>query len=681
MLDQRLRDQQFYTRSLIEAGIDALMTTDPEGIISDVNKQMEWLTGCTRDELIGAPFNSHFTDPLLADECIALVLGEKTLSNYELTARSRDGSQTVVSINASTFYDRNRKLQGVVAAARDVTERKRLDKVLVEKNSELEVARRAAEGANRAKTDFLANMSHEIRSPLNAILGLSYLLEKTSLPLDTRSMVQNITASGRTLLRLISDILDVSKIEAGQIEIESEPFRLADILEKVSATLALAVGDKHIEWLVATPPDRVSILLGDALRLEQVLNNLCINASKFTECGRIDVRVELLAADAAPTMLRFSVSDTGIGIAPELQGPVFAAFTQADSSITRRFGGTGLGLTICRQLVGLMGGEIGVHSTLGVGSEFWFTLPLQGGLDGDMPDTDARALAIGESVPPGTALALPVGPSDALAGVRILVVDDSAINLDVAGRILMGQGALVSFASNGQQAMDWLLAHADAVDLVLMDVQMQVMDGMEATRRLRRLPQFDDLPIVALTAGAFKSQHAEAKAAGMTHIVNKPFNVPATIALIQRLRRRPGTAAAKEARAAAIVSFAEVPQALVAGAAAAPKEVARALLVTQLPLLMAALDSDNPAPAKPLLAAMEPVFPPTALEAIWACVRNYDFRGAEACTLQLASAYGVPYEGVNCETGIRTNRPCPGRRPFVQGAGQPPQAGRCRPAF
>jgi PAS domain S-box-containing protein len=524
-LDQRLRDQQFYTRSLIESNIDAIMTTDPAGIITDVNKQMEALTDCTRDELIGAPLKKYFTEPDRVVAVMQSVLSGMKITNYDLTVRARSGKETAISYTATTFHDRDRVLQGVFAAARDVTESKRLEQVLQEKNVELESARLAADKANLAKSDFLSSMSHEIRSPLNAILGLAYLLEHARLDQDSNSMVRKIRASGRMLLSLISDVLDVSKIEAGQMVIEQAPFRLADVIDNLSVVLGVAVGQKNIELIIQPPPAGVLTLIGDALRLEQVLINLSINAIKFTHAGQVELRTELLYRDRGQTLLRFTVRDTGIGIAPELQEGVFAAFTQADSSTTRRFGGTGLGLTICRQLVHLMGGEIGLVSVLGKGSEFWFTVPLKTVADADS--------TVSNSVREETLIA-----GQSLQGIRVLVVDDSEINREVASRILQGQGAIVELANDGQAALDWLQAHAEAVDLVLMDVQMPVMDGIEATRRLRRIPRFAELPIIALTAGAFKSQHDDAAAAGMSHFISKPFDVPSTIALIQRLSHR-----------------------------------------------------------------------------------------------------------------------------------------------
>lgn len=409
----------------------------------------------------------------------------------------------------------------------DVTEHKRIEA--------------AANAANLAKTDFLSSMSHEIRSPLNAILGLAYLLEQVNLGLDANDMVRKIRASGRMLLSLISDILDVSKIEAGQMMIEQAPFRLTDVVDNLVVVLDGAVGEKNIKLVIAPPPAGVFTLMGDALRLEQVLINLCINAIKFTSVGMVALRIELLSNQSDEVMLRFGVRDTGIGIAPELQSAVFMPFTQADSSTTRRFGGTGLGLTISRQLVQLMGGEIGVNSVLGQGSEFWFTLVLKKEADADVAVTDTArvgALIIDDSEV-GRALAQQTLAGQGLLGIRVLVVDDNDINCEVARRILHRQGAIVSLAADGLEALNWLLAHPLEVDLVLMDVQMPVMDGIEATRQLRMTPQFADLPIVALTAGAFKSQQDDAHAAGMTHFISKPFDVPSMIALIQRLCQQP----------------------------------------------------------------------------------------------------------------------------------------------
>jgi PAS domain S-box-containing protein len=224
-LDQRLRDHQFYTRSLIESNIDALMTTDPRGIITDVNKQMEQLTDCTRDELIGSPFKNYFTDPERAEAAITRVLSERKVTDYELTVRARDGMETVVSCNATTFYDRDRKLQGVFAAARDVTERKRLDKVLQEKNVELEIAKSIAENATLAKSTFLSSMSDELRSPLNAILGIAQLMESASpLPTDAqKERIAQILQAGGHLLALIDEILDLAVIESGKVSVSREP--------------------------------------------------------------------------------------------------------------------------------------------------------------------------------------------------------------------------------------------------------------------------------------------------------------------------------------------------------------------------------------------------------------------------------------------------------------------------
>ena len=390
-LDQRLRDQQFYTRSLIESNIDALMTTDPAGIITDVNKQMEALTGCTRDELIGAPFKNYFTDPERAEAGIKRVLSEKKVTDYELTACARDGKHTVVSYNATTFYDRDRTLQGVFASARDVTERKQVE-------AELQQAKAVAESASQTKSDFLASMSHEIRTPMNAIIGIAELLAKTPLSAEQDKYVQIFRRAGDNLLHLINDILDLSKVEASQLELERTRFSLDDLLGKVTEMVAVRAHEKGLSLVCEIAPEAPRNLIGDPTRLRQVLLNLLGNALKFTESGEVALRVTPDADATAPGVLRFTISDTGIGIPDEKLGAVFERFTQADSSMTRRYGGSGLGLTISKRLVELMGGRISVESGVGKGSVFSFAVPLELWVG-----TDTAGDCVGRRVPRTTA--------------------------------------------------------------------------------------------------------------------------------------------------------------------------------------------------------------------------------------------------------------------------------------
>jgi PAS domain S-box-containing protein len=499
--DQRLRDQQFYTRSLIESNIDALMTTDPSGIITDVNKQMEALTGSTRDELIGAPFKDCFTDPDRAEAGIKLVLSEKSVTDYELTARARDGKQTVVSYNATTFYDRNRTLQGVFAAARDVTEQKRVE-------LELNEARAVAESASQTKSDFLASMSHEIRTPMNAIMGIADLLAQTKLSAQQNKYVQIFRRAGDNLLNLINDILDLSKVEASQLELERTSFDLPEQTEIVIEMVVARAQEKGLALSCEIVPDVPNKVIGDPTRLRQVIMNLLSNAIKFTASGTVSLRVERDRDLLSPTSLRFSVQDTGIGIPADTLPRVFERFTQADSSTTRRFGGSGLGLTISKRLVELMGGRIWVESKVQHGSTFSFAVPYE------VETSETEAAAIAE----GARSELPLAP------LRILLTEDSPDNCTITLAYLEGTPYTVDVAENGAVACE--MFRKGDYDLVLMDRQMPVMDGLAATRNIRAwedLTGRNQIPIIALTASALKGDREMCMAAGCTAFLTKPI--------------------------------------------------------------------------------------------------------------------------------------------------------------
>jgi PAS domain S-box-containing protein len=400
LLDQRLRDQQFYTRSLIESNIDALMMTDPQGIISDVNKQMMALTGRTRDELIGAPCKNFFTDPARADAAIKRVLSENKVSDYELTVRAYNGTETVVSYNAATFHDRDRKLQGVFAAARDVTERKRFERTLEEKNIELE-------HASHMKSEFLATMSHELRTPLNAVIGFSEALRDGMVGDMTetqREYIGDIFNSGQHLLSLINDILDLSKVEAGMMKLELEPVELQGLLSNSLLIVREKAALQRIQLKLDADTEFGSFEL-DLRKTKQIIYNLLANAVKFSAPGGVvtlavrqvtRAHVGTLDGDwpvqgfpipdsGFEQFLELSVSDTGIGIAQSNMDKLFKAFSQIDSSLARKFEGTGLGLAMVKQLTELHGGSVAVASLEGAGARFVAWLPIRRSINVEAP--------------------------------------------------------------------------------------------------------------------------------------------------------------------------------------------------------------------------------------------------------------------------------------------------------
>ena len=492
LLDQRVRDQQFYTRSLIESNIDALITTDPRGIITDVNKQMEALTGCTRDELIGAPFKDYFTNPERAEAGIKLVLGEGKVTDYELTARARDGQETVVSYNATTFHDRDRKLRGVFAAARDVTERSRLEKQMQEQATELSEL-------HRRKDEFLAMLSHELRSPLAAITNAVQLLglQRGSESLSQQQARGIIERQMGQLQHLVDDLLEVSRITTGRVQLRREPVAVSGIVEVAVETIRPLIEQRRHELTVSLPPEPIW-LHADAARLEQVVVNLLTNAAKYTdEGGHVWLTVQ---QEGDECVLR--VRDTGVGITPALLPRIFDLFTQAEQSLDRSQGGLGIGLALVHQLTELHGGRVEAASVLGQGSEFVVRLPVA-------PTDPLRPPSpVTETGQPTT------------RPLRVLVVDDNVDLVLSFSMLLKALGHVVCTAHDGPTAVQAALDYRP--DVVLLDIGLPGLNGHEVAKRLRQHPVLKNVVLVALTGYGQDADRQASRQAGFNHHLVKP---------------------------------------------------------------------------------------------------------------------------------------------------------------
>jgi len=518
-LDQRLRDQQFYTRSLIESNIDALITTDPRGIISDVNLQMEALTGCTRDELIGAPFKSYFTEPERARAAIQKVLSEQKVTNFELTARARNGKETVVSYNATTFYDRERRLQGVFAAARDVTDRKLVEQTLLQKNIELEAA-------SRMKSEFLANMSHELRTPLNAIIGFSEAMKDGLVGEVTdqqRGFITDIFGSGTHLLSLINDILDLSKVEAGKMQLDVEPVDLSPLFANSLSVLNEKAAGNRIRLRIEAGEDLGSIR-ADARKIKQIVYNLLSNGVKFTaEGGEVTLRVErvpradvghlpgigsgrrfALPDSSFQDFVEISVTDTGIGISPIDLAGLFLTFSQIDGGLARRFEGTGLGLAMVKLLAELHGGTVAVESAVGEGSCFKVWLPCRSPGEAELPSPTS----------PSTI------PLEALAGARLaLVVDGDVKSAGLIRLQLESEGFKVLHAPSAETAL--ILARQQPLALITLAILLPDVDGWELLRRIKEEPELSSIPVVIISIAADRGRGL---ALGAAAVLQKPVS-------------------------------------------------------------------------------------------------------------------------------------------------------------
>ena len=479
--------------------------------------------------------------------------------DLELEVITASGRRRWVRAHGEVEYENDEPVR-MLGALQDITASRAV-------SGELERALHAAESASAAKSAFLANTSHEIRTPLNAVVGLVYLLDKTPLDPDQRGLVRKIDVAGKALLMVINDVLDLSKVEAGEMRLDITALDLPRLLQDLHDLMAPVAVGKQLQFDVHLDAALSASLRGDAMRVRQVLTNLIGNAIKFTERGRVDLTVTIVRRGAERVLLRFAVRDTGIGIPHDVVPLLFTPFTQADVSTTRRFGGTGLGLSIVRHLTELMDGTCGVDSTPGVGSEFWAEIPFALGTAAlSLTDTPlaaereahsaaAMALTVAatrDDTASGDAMRTVAGHRfradgiagyEGLPGVRVLVVDDSDINLEVARRMLECEGAVVVTASGGTEALALLTAVAHPFDVILMDVQMPGMDGHEVTRRIRGQLGLHDLPIIALTAGASAADQPRAIDAGMDDFLTKPIDPQQLLQSVRRhVERQRGSA-------------------------------------------------------------------------------------------------------------------------------------------
>ncbi len=511
----RASEQRF--RRVVENLQEVLFETDLTGTWTYLNPAWTGVTGFTVEESLGR----DAIDFVHSDDCEAyrrrfgpLLRRQKELSRFEIRCRTKGGAARWIEVHARRTEDGDGRPVGTSGTLRDITEQRELSDALVKAGQE-------ALAASRLKSEFVANMSHEVRTPINGVIGLTTLLLDSSLTDDQQYLANGIRSSAEALLTIVNDILDISKIEAGKLSIEPVSFVLRNELQHALEPVAVKAHRKGLTLRLNCASGVPESIVSDPTRIRQVLINLADNAIKFTREGTVtvDVRTGVTAADRP--CLRFEVVDSGIGIPAGKLDAIFDKFTQADSSTTRKYGGSGLGLAICRQLVELMGGEIGVKSDPGTGSTFWFELPLMEAVRGSAP-----AQAFGSRTAPIS------------TGFTVLVAEDNTINQKVARRFLEKLGCTVEIVESGDEAL--ARVREREFDVVFMDCQMPRMDGYEATRRIRRLPERGNLPIVAMTANAMNGDREKCLEAGMSDYLSKPLQPEALAGVLDRVAPRRG---------------------------------------------------------------------------------------------------------------------------------------------